>query len=394
MTPRLAFIVSHPIQYFAPLYQRLARRNDLDLKVFFTWHGGTEAVVDRGFGRAIAWDIPLTEGYDHEVVPNIAADPGTHHFWGLRNPTLVDRVSAWKPDAVHITGWAWASNLAALRAFHRLELPILFRGDSHLLDGASPGPRWWAKKAFLSAIYRWPSAFLVTGSANRAYYKAFGVPDAKLFDCPHTIEAARFAEPDNDYERAAADWRRELGIAPDATVVLFAGKFEPKKRPLEFMRAFMSLRMSNVFAVMLGNGALQTQVDALARQAPERFRILPFQNQSRMPVAYRLGDLFVLPSGYHETWGLAVNEALAGGRPVLVSDRVGCAADVVDAACGRIFPVSDPAGLLEAMRALCANRNALVAMRGAARGRARLFDTPVAEDRTIACLKALISNHR
>lgn len=81
--------------------------------------------------------------------------------------------------------------------------------------------------------------------------------------------------------------------------------------------------------VMLGDGPLRPQVEAEAALAPELIRVLPFQNQTRMPITYRLGDLFVLPSAFDETWGLAVNEALACGRPVLVSDKVGCAVDVV-----------------------------------------------------------------
>src|SRR4029077_9719598 len=122
---RLALVVSHPIQYYAPLHQRLAKRDDIEIKVFFTWHAATEAVVDPGFGQAFAWDIPLTEGYDYELVPNTAHDPGTHHFFGLRNPSLVGRVLQWMPHIVHITGWAWASHLSALRRFHGLCVPTI-----------------------------------------------------------------------------------------------------------------------------------------------------------------------------------------------------------------------------------------------------------------------------
>ena len=142
---RLAVVVSHPIQYYAPLYRRLAQRDDLALKVFFTWHAGQSAVEDRGFRMPVVWDIPVTEGYDFELVPNVSSDSGTHHFWGLNNPSLVERVTAWKPDVVHITGWAWLSHLLAMRAFHKRRIPVLFRGDSHLLGETRSGPRWYLK---------------------------------------------------------------------------------------------------------------------------------------------------------------------------------------------------------------------------------------------------------
>ncbi|HEX5397667.1 MAG TPA: glycosyltransferase family 4 protein [Verrucomicrobiae bacterium] len=326
---RVAFIVSHPIQYYAPLHRWLARRADLQIRVFFTFHGGEKAQRDKGFGKDIAWDIPLTEGYDFEVVPNGARNPGTHHFWGLRNPLLVESLLAWKPDVVHVTGYAYASHLQTLRSLHRQQVPVLFRGDSHLLDERQHGWRWQLKRTLLRAIFKWPKAFLCVGRANKDYYRAFGVSESRLFDCPHSIETERFAEPDGELEQAAKAWRRELGVREQQKVVLFAGKFEDKKRPVPLMRAFLECELQEAILFMVGDGEHGVAVRELAGQHPERFRVLPFQNQSKMPVVYRLGDLLVLPSSHGETWGLAVNEALACGRPALVSDRVGCHPDVV-----------------------------------------------------------------
>jgi glycosyltransferase involved in cell wall biosynthesis len=383
---RLAFIVSHPIQYYAPLYQRLARRDDLEIKVFFTWHDGRAAVEDRGFGQPIAWDIPLTEGYAFEHVPNVARDPGTHHFFGLHNPTLVTQVCASHPDAVHVTGWGWLSHVLALRAFRARRMPILFRGDSHLLDGAGPPLRRLAKQALLRQVYAWPAAFLVVGEANRRYYQAFGVGAERLHPCPHSIDVGRFAGSAGALEREAAGWRRELDIPADRCVVLFAGKFERKKRPLELVQAMLALPRDRAILIMLGGGELEPEIRTLAASDPDCLRVLPFQNQQRMPVAYRLADLFVLPSGHGETWGLAVNEAMACGRAVLVSDRVGCAADVVDPSCGAVFASDDPTSLSNALHDLTARHDRLHAMGRAAAARAWAFDVAQTEAALLTCL--------
>jgi glycosyltransferase involved in cell wall biosynthesis len=386
MSKRLAFIVSHPIQYYAPLYQRLAKRDDVTTKVFFTWHTGQTAVQDRGFKAPVLWDIPLTDGYEFELVPNIASDPGTHHFFGLNNPLLVERVTAWRPDVVHITGWAWWSHLLALRAFKKKGIPTLFRGDSHLLDVALRGLRWSIKRALLTRVFSWPAGILVVGAANRAYFEAFGVGPKRLFPCPHSIDVGRFAEPDDVLEQEALRWRQELEIAPYQHVILFAGKFERKKRPLELMEAVQTLPPGPVL-VMVGSGELEAQVIARAAESPERFRILPFQNQSRMPIVYRMGDLFVLPSAFGETWGLAVNEALACGRPVLVSDRVGCAADLIHPSSGRIFSWGDPAALARMLSEMVNDRKRLFKMRQFAMACAWAFDV----SRTEAALIETIS---
>jgi glycosyltransferase involved in cell wall biosynthesis len=386
---RVAFVVSHPIQYFAPLYRRLAQRCDVAIKVFFTWHAAEAPVTDPGFGVPVAWDIPLTDGYEYELVPNRATDPGTHHFRGLHNPTLVRSVAAWRPDVVHVTGWAWQSHLLALRAFAKHRVPTLFRGDSHLLDETRGGPRWWLKQALLRRVFSWPAGFLVVGATNRAYYEAFGVPGQRLFACPHSIDVARFASPASELDREAIAWRRQLGIAPESCVLVYAGKFEPRKRPLELMRAVGDLADPNVVLVMAGGGELEPAVRALGAADPRRFVVLPFQNQTRMPLVYRLGELCILPSAYGETWGLAVNEAMACGRAVLVSDRVGCARDLVDAETGRVFSWDDPGALRQALGQLVRGRERLLQMGQMAAGRARHFDVEVTERTVMTAVERL-----
>jgi glycosyltransferase involved in cell wall biosynthesis len=387
---RIAFVVSHPIQYLVPLYQKLAGRDDVEVKVFFTWHAGQHAVDDPGFGRPIEWDIPLTEGYAYEQVANVSSDPGMQKFLGLRNPTLLARVMSWRPDVVHINGWAWLSHLQLLHALKRRGVPTLFFGDSHLLDGNANGPRWWIKSAVLRKAFSWPTACLFAGSANRAYFETFGVPPQRLYPCPHAIDVGRFAEPAAQREEEAGRWRSELGIAADRKVLLYAGKFEPKKRPTDLMRAFARLPDPSLVLVMVGSGALQGEIDAIAAGDPARFRILPFQNQSRMPVVYRLGDIFVLPSVFGESWGLAVNEALACGRPVIVSDRVGCASDTVDASCGRIFRSNDWSEFGRTVAAMFGDPDELADMRRAASERARAFDVGVAATALVAAAESVL----
>jgi glycosyltransferase involved in cell wall biosynthesis len=143
---------------------------------------------------------------------------------------------------------------------------------------------------------------------------------------------------------------------------------------------------------MVGNGELEVQVNEMAARDPKRFKIIPFQNQSRMPIVYRLGDLFVLPSAYNETWGLAVNEAMACGRPVLVSDRVGCASDVVNRSCGRVFASGDTDALRRSLVELTEDVRTLKDMGRAAARRAWDFDIAVTETALITALGAVLKS--
>ena len=389
--PRLAFIVSHPIQYFVPLYRRLANRDDLEIKVFFTWHAAAGPERDPGFKREFRWDIPLTEGYEYELVPNHSRHPGTRHFWGLQNPGLVNRVIKWRADAVHLTGYAYASHLTAIRSFSRRGVPVLFRGDSHLLNEQRHGLRWELKRFLLNRIYGQVAAFLYVGKYNYEYYRAFGVPDSKLFYCPHSIEVERFSEPNEELEAKARLWRRQLDIPQTARILLYAGKFDPIKRPIELMTAVSRLD-SKFVLLMVGNGQLEEGLQRLASETPKKFRILPFQNQSVMPVVYRLADVCTLPSA-SETWGLFVNEALASGRRVLISDRVGCAPDLVRSEMhGEVFGWDDWNDFETKARRLLGEQHDGTSLRSYARE----FDISITERalcETLTQVLATLSNH-
>jgi glycosyltransferase involved in cell wall biosynthesis len=349
---RLAVVTTHPIQYYAPLFRCIAEHDGVNLRVFYGWTGSTEAGYDPGFEQEVEWDLPLLEGYDHTFVPNEADEPGTHHFRGLINPTLPAEVERWGADAVLVFGWGWQSHLRALRHFAGT-IPVLFRGDSTLID-EQEGIRRWIRRAGLWWIYRHVDHALYVGQRNRAYFEAHGLTDDQLTWVPHAIDNARFVEaPDADEK--ARRWRNDIGIPEEARVVLFAGKLEAKKAPDVLLNAFLRLEDEQAHLAVVGSGPMEEELKACAGNHA-RVHFLGFQNQSRMPVVYRLGDVFVLPSrGPGETWGLAVNEAMACGRPAIVSSNVGCAPDLVDEANGAVVPPDDVGALREALSNVLSN---------------------------------------
>jgi glycosyltransferase involved in cell wall biosynthesis len=326
-TLRLAIVLSHPIQYYSPIFQALARSGKLVPRVFYTWSQTAAAPVsDPGFGRAVTWDIPLLEGYEFEFVPNVAGRPGTDHFGGLRNPALNAAIESWGAAAVLVFAWNAHSHLEALRHF-KGRIPVFFRGDSTLLDRSA----WWraaARRVFLGWVYRHIDVAIAVGSNNSDYFRWCGVPADRIALAPHAIDTRRFADPDGAHERRAAEWRRELGIPAGARVLLFAGKFQSKKDPLLLLDAFQNCGHPGRL-VFVGNGELEEKLRARAAGRAD-VHFLPFQNQQSMPAVYRLGDVFVLPSrGPGETWGLALNEAMAARRPVIAGSKVGGARDLV-----------------------------------------------------------------
>jgi glycosyltransferase involved in cell wall biosynthesis len=344
---RLAVVLSHPIQYYSPWFRWLRTHTPIEFRVFYLWGFGVSVQRDPLFQAAFKWDVDLLSGYESEFVPNVAREPGTDHFSGLRNPQLTARLAAWKPDALLLFGYKWASHLRAIAWARWRGVPLVFRGDSHFLGRPAPG---WHRLLPLRLLYRQFAAVTCVGSANRAYFQRLGVPAAKLFFAPHAVDESRFDPATPAYRSAAAELRGQLGLAPETRVVLYAGKLVPWKQPRELLEAFLSLAPRDAALVFVGDGEEKAALAARAADAPPgRVHFLPFANQTEMPSRYLLGDIFALPSrGLYETWGLAVNEAMHMGVPCLVSDRVGCQQDLVtDGETGWVFRACDPAHLRE-----------------------------------------------
>lgn len=301
-----------------------------------------QEVLDPGFGRHVRWDIPLLEGYSYEFVPNRSKDPGPHHYKGLDNPELVRRVLCGNPDAVLVFGWASKSHLRALRKLHG-QLPVFFRGDSTLL-GERRGLRRWARRVFLRWVYRHIDVALYVGQHNRSYYKAHGLRDDQLVWVPHSVENERFSNPGGNYVSHAQALRRKRGIPDEDMIILFVGKLEAQKAPEVLLEAFLGLQAQNAHLVFAGSGPMEGDLRRRAQEHP-RVHFLGFQNQSVMPVVYHAANVFVLASR-GETWGLAVNEAMACACPVVVSDRMGCTPDLVqEGHNGYVVPPGDAEAL-------------------------------------------------
>ncbi len=343
-------VLSHPTQYYSPWFRFVRMQGEVELRVFYLWDFGVTQKTDRQFGTALCWDVDLLSGYESEFVPNVATDPGTHHFRGLDNPDLTRRLAAWRPDAILLFGYMWRSHLRVVRWARFRGIPLLFRGDSHFIGR---GPPAWPKRLLLRLLYRQFSAFLTVGLANRDYFRTLGVPEKRLFFAPHAVDDSLFDPARADHQGAAEALRAELGLSTERTVILFAGKFLPAKQPVELLRAFIELHDRSATLLFVGDGPLRDELSALANSHPEAdVKFLPFANQSEMPARYLLADVFVLPSrGLYETWGLAVNEAMHMGVPALVSERVGCQRDLVeDGVTGWVCSSGSTADLRECLR--------------------------------------------
>jgi glycosyltransferase involved in cell wall biosynthesis len=387
---RLAILSSHPIQYQTPLFRALAARDDVTLKVFFCWDFGIKETIDPGFGRSFRWDIPLLDGYDHELIPNLAKRPGTNHFLGLLNPMAPARIRDFRPDALVIHGYSHFTELEMVVASRLLGIPVLIRGDSNLLFKRPPHIMA-AKRLMLSPLLATLAGALSSGRLNAQYYAHYGIPPERIFHAPFTVDNAFFREREGDARAAAASIRSELGIHESDTVAVFAAKLLGHKGCDDLIRAFGARPRTHAHLVIVGDGPAKDEYVALAQRiAPGRIHFLGFFNQQRMPAAYAIGDVFVLPSHY-EPWGLAINEAMSLGLPIIASDQCGAVPDLVLPDNGWVFPARNVDALAGILDAAFGDREGLARKAAASRKHITTWDIPQTAEGFVRAAKAVSS---
>lgn len=344
---RLAYFVSHPIQYQAPLLRLISQDPDINLKVFFYSDFSLQAYQDPDFGTTVKWDVPLVDGYEYEFL-NCWGSKQWYGWWKQPIGTNIYQVlKEGKFDAVWVHGWSWLCSLQVILAAEQLGIPVLMRGESNGIEEPSNPVKAKVKRAFLNWLFQKVQAFLYIGTYNRRFYEGYGISPDRLFLVPYAVDNDFFQHKVFQAEVDREALRKSFQLAVGRPIILYAAKLTDVKRPKDLLAAYKLLSPDGVqepepYLLFVGDGVLRSELEIEARETGwDSIRFLGFRNQSELPAMYDLCDVFVLPSGF-EPWGLAINEVMNAGKAVVVSDIVGCAIDLIeDRENGRVFPMGD-----------------------------------------------------
>ena len=379
---RLAYLVSHPIHYQAPLLRMIAAQPDIDLTVLFQSDYLLRPAIDDGYGVTVEWGTDLIGGFKSEFLPRIGSDNRLSFFrpwtYGLCRRLVTGRF-----NALWVHGYARFDNLLAMMVGRLLGIRVLVR-DEVTLDSKPRGPiRRGLKRLLFRLLRGMCDGFTVIGTRNAAYYRENGIPDHRMFLLPYAVDNGSFQARAAAAGRQSPDLRRELGLDMDVPVILCVARLLALKRPDTLLKAYAKIagevEADQPYLVFVGNGPMRKILEAeAARLGLKRVRFAGFEGQTRVPAYYAMATVFVLPSEW-EPWGLVVNEAMSCGVPVIVSDRVGCAADLVrDGETGLVVPTGDADALAAALRRLLTDPAAAAAMGKA--GQALVNDWDYAAD--------------
>jgi glycosyltransferase involved in cell wall biosynthesis len=339
MSGGLMVVETHPIQYHAPVYRRLQDAFGVPVTVAYGSDVSVRRYRDREFGADVAWDVDLLAGYSSRFLATVASggsiDPMAVSARGIGRMFDTER-----PAAVLIVGYSPAFHRRAWGSAWRRGLPILFRGETTDLGQATRRDVAAVRDMALRVAYRSCARLLYIGERARRHYRAHGVDDDRLVFSPYCVDVTPFACAEDDRARLRETARAELKIPGDRLVFLFSGKLSGRKGVdliVPAIRRLPEAIRDRVVILCAGDGALRSRLETDARAgSPVPLVVLGVQPQAALSRWYHAADLLLLPSRQAETWGLVVNEALHHGLPVVVSDRVGCAPDLVDAETGTI----------------------------------------------------------
>lgn len=344
---RLAWLATHPIQYQVPLLRAIAAAEGVELTAFYFSDFSTRAYMDAEFGRAVAWDTPLLEGYRYEFVPSRKPVDSTS-FAQPQISGLGEILSPRRFDAVMVQGWSHYGYVEAAWRAHRAGLRVLLRCEATDHVTASVGLKRHLREALVRFLFRRVDRFLAIGSHNRAFYLKRGVSPERIGAMPYCV--------DNDLFRSRAEaadvasLRHELGLDARRPVILYASKLTRRKHADDLLAAYRRLGEARPYLLVVGDGELRASLEHEAADLPD-VRFLGFRNQTELAADYALADIFVLPS-VDETWGLVINEAMNASCAIVATDQVGSAADLVhNGKNGFVVPARDIGALSSALAA-------------------------------------------
>ncbi len=362
---KLGIFATHPVQYQAPWFRALAATHEVDVTVFYGLVPDAKQ-QGLGFGVDFRWDLPLLEGYRYEVLPNRARTPSLGRFGGCDTPEIQRILRERRFDAFLVTGWGSKASLQALLACRRSGTPCIVRGESNALK-----PRAWAVRLLHRLLLTQYKAFLAIGKSNEEFYLRNGVRREAIFPGRYCVDNDRLGAQARVLRPRRTEIRSAWNAAPEAFLFLFCGKLIDKKRPMDLIEALSRAHRAdrNVQLLVVGDGELRGACETLARDRGLPAAFAGFLNQTEIAKGYSPADCLVLPSDYGETWGLVVNEAMACGLPAIVSDRVGCHADLIlPGETGEVFPFADIEALTHAVARMASDPSRARVMGQRARG--------------------------
>jgi glycosyltransferase involved in cell wall biosynthesis len=369
-----------PTPYRAPLFDRVAARPELELTVVYA----AQTVAGR------TWSV---EEQHRSVFLDGLRVPGVtrllHHEYPV-TPGIVRALGAADPQVVVVSGWSTFASQAAIAWCRRHRVPYVLLVESH-----DHGPRSAWRRAVKSAVVprvvRPAAGALAVGSLARRSLEARGAPPERIRVFANTIDVPAWRDRAARLEQRRPELRAELGFGEADVIVLSVGRLAPEKGFDTLIRAVAEADDERLALLLAGEGPEHVRLERLASHVGVRLHTTGELAGERLAAVYVAADVFALLSS-RESWGVVVNEAAASGLPLVLSDRVGAAHDLLrDGENGFLVPARDPAASARALRRLAGDDALRRALGARSRELLRGWDYDASVESFVAAVREAIA---
>ncbi len=390
---RLGILISHAIQNQVPLYRKLAKDPRIELTVLYCTDFGIRAGYDPEFGMMVKWDLDLISGYRSVFLRNISLQPSVVTPWGFINPGILKTLKRENFDAILINAYNFFTYLIVYLVCWARRIPVLVRWESNRIRKRGKA-KAYLRDLIVGYMARKANACLAIGTYTRQSYLDYGVSPKRIFMSPYTVDNDFFISRAQSFRNSRSVIRERWDLPTDATIFLYAAKLIPRKNPLDVVRAFEAMP-DGALLCMAGDGQLRNILESyVLEKGMKSVRFLGFIGQNPLAELYAAADVFVLPSSY-ETWGLVVNEAMCFGLPIVCSDAVGAAPDlVINGQNGFVYRSGDVEGLREALTRLAKDEGLRTRFGRASLERIHRWTVDQSAEGIVAALQYVVENDR
>lgn len=315
---RIAWIVHSPTPYKTPFFNLLSEHTELDVMYYFLYWDSLYR----------PWSQSTFQKFPYKILPALSLPRclGQNDYIHV-GPVVISELKQGHFDIAVICGYNHATLLLSLLWCLVSQTPFVLQGESHLIQKRSKLKKT-LKQWLLFPLLRKANAAFATGSKTMEYWEEIGIPRERIFIVSNTPDIHFFI---NESKKAMGQrelLRRSMGLGSQRTGI-FVGRFVKAKGVEVLLEALAQMAPKNrPHMILVGDGPLRNTYDEIIRKAGLPVQIKGFRQKEQLPELYTAADFFVLPSRI-EPWGVVVNEAMACGLPVLLSDQVGAAYDLL-----------------------------------------------------------------
>ena len=347
---RITWVVSHPIQYYAPLFKELSKFKEFNLTICYLSRRGTKPYFDKEFAKIIQFDADLISGYNHIFLRNISSIKNSLNFFAHINPGIASQIIR-NSDAVIFQSWNSVSAVFGISLCILTKKRFYVRSDSNVLGVSFEINLVGKLKRLIKNILIVPllkkcTGILTIGTRNEDYFRYIGIDDSKFLRVPFSVDTKKFTQSIERKMELKSRFCLEYDFDSNKKIFLFVGKIRVSKGVFDLLD--QAKQMSQSYFVFVGDGPDLNKLEKLSRDLPNVL-ILGFRNQSELPSIYGVADFIILPSHY-EAWGLSVNEGIAAGCVPIVSDVCGCSTELVETTSNLIFESQNRISLFKVLQ--------------------------------------------